>query len=168
MGTVLVLHIRRGDFQSHCFDVLERRSIGFTGFNSFPALPDRWALSTDFSKHDQYSEHCFPDIDAIADRVEEVRRAEGAAARTLLDKVYIMTNGSPRWVRRLTEALHARYAWAHIASSRDLVLTPEQKHVSQALDMLVAQRAQVFVGNGVSAMLLVPSACTSDSMYYTL
>ena len=147
---LLVLHVRRGDFQGHCHDVLARRSIGYTGFNSFPALPDHWSLPeriSDREKNMLYTQHCFPDIDMIVKRVEEIRRTEAGRG---LAQVYIMTNGSPSWTAKLKAALRARHPWAHLASSRDLVLTPEQKYVSQALDVLVAQRAQVFIGNGVS------------------
>jgi hypothetical protein len=35
------------------------------------------------------------------------------------------------------------------STSRDLSLSWEQKPISQALDMYVAQRAQAFVGNGL-------------------
>ncbi|CDO70611.1 hypothetical protein BN946_scf184748.g8 [Trametes cinnabarina] len=146
---LLVLHIRRGDFKGHCYDVLARRSKGYTGFNSFPALPDRWELSDEISEGDKralYTRHCFPDIDTIVERVEEIRHI--ATGRDL-SQVYIMTNGSPSWVCKLKDALKKRHDWANIASSRDLMLNPEQEYVSQAVDMLIAQRGQVFVGNGV-------------------
>ena len=39
--------------------------------------------------------------------------------------------------------------WEHIGTSRDLRLTGEQKRNSQAVDMAVAQRAEVFIGTGV-------------------
>ncbi|KAH9852578.1 hypothetical protein C2E23DRAFT_188882 [Lenzites betulinus] len=149
---LLALHVRRGDFKGHCFDVLARRSIGYTGFNSFPALPDHWSLSPDVSeseKHRLYAEHCFPDVDAIVRRVEEVR---ASPAGQELSHIYVMTNGSPAWVAQLKAALRKKHAWAHIASSRDLFLTPEQKYVGQAVDMLIAQRAQVFIGNGFSTL----------------
>ncbi|KAM5537139.1 hypothetical protein V8D89_009285 [Ganoderma adspersum] len=149
---LLVLHVRRGDFKGHCHDVLAHRSIGYTGFNSFPALPDHWSLPeriSDREKNALYTRHCFPDIDMIVERVEEIRRTEAGRGLT---QVYIMTNGSPSWIAKLKAALRARHSWAHVASSRDLVLTPEQKYVSQALDVLVAQRAQVFIGNGFSTL----------------
>ncbi|KAI0746839.1 hypothetical protein C8Q80DRAFT_1220099 [Daedaleopsis nitida] len=149
---LLVLHIRRGDFKGHCQDVLARRSIGYTGFNSFPSLPDRWQLPADIShieKKALYTRHCFPDIDMLVQRVESVRKSEEGRG---LSHVYIMTNGSPSWVSRLKSALHTRHDWAHVASSRDLMLNSEQKYVAQAVDMLVAQRAQVFIGNGFSTL----------------
>ncbi|KAH9896922.1 hypothetical protein C8Q73DRAFT_642760 [Cubamyces lactineus] len=150
---LLVLHIRRGDFKGHCYDVLASRSIGYTGFNSFPSLPDHWDLPADISEHQKralYTEHCFPDIDTIVQRVEDVRASPAGQG---LSHVYVMTNGSPSWVSKLKAALQAKHDWAHVASSRDLMLNPEQKYIAQAVDMLVAQRAQVFVGNGVSVLL---------------
>ena len=152
---LLVLHIRRGDFQGHCHDILAHRSIGFTGFNSFPALPDQWHLPEDISEREKYAlytRRCFPDIDRIVERVEEIRRTPSGRGLT---NVYIMSNGSPSWISKLKAALRAKHDWAHVASSRDLMLTPEQKYVSQALDMLVAQRAQVFIGNGVRRQRLM-------------
>ncbi|EJF63735.1 hypothetical protein DICSQDRAFT_54612 [Dichomitus squalens LYAD-421 SS1] len=149
---LLVLHIRRGDFQGHCHDVLARRSIGFTGFNSFPELSDQWHLPEGVSEREKkalYARRCFPEIDMIVERVEEIRRTPAGSGLT---NAYIMTNGSPSWVSKLKAALRARHGWAHVASSRDLVLTSEQKYVSQALDMLVAQRAHVFIGNGFSTL----------------
>ncbi|KAI0372005.1 hypothetical protein BV20DRAFT_135882 [Pilatotrama ljubarskyi] len=149
---LLALHIRRGDFQIHCYDVLASRSKGYTGFNSFPSLPDNWYLPKDISEHDKttlYTRHCFPDIDMIVQRVEEVRATPAGRG---LSHVYVMTNASPSWVSKLKAALRKNYEWTHVASSRDLFLTPEQKYVAQAIDMLIAQRAQVFVGNGFSTL----------------
>lgn len=74
---------------------------------------------------------------------------------TKLTRVYVMTNGKPEWLRELKDALQedARRLrlreWEHIGTSRDLRLTGEQKHNSQAADMAVGQRAEVFIGNGV-------------------
>jgi hypothetical protein len=43
----------------------------------------------------------------------------------------------------------------HIGTGRDLRLTGEQKHNSQAVDMVIAQRAKVFIGNGVRHLAFV-------------
>ena len=37
-----------------------------------------------------------------------------------------------------------------MTGSRDVKLSWEQKYVAQAVDMLIGQRAQVLIGNGVS------------------
>ncbi|OSD08075.1 hypothetical protein PYCCODRAFT_1430264 [Trametes coccinea BRFM310] len=149
---LLALHIRRGDFRGHCYDVLARRSIGYTGFNSFPSLPDRWDLPDDISHGDKralYTRHCFPDIDMIVERVEQIRHQQHGEQ---LSHIYIMTNGSPSWVSKLKAALTKKHSWTNIASSRDLMLNPEQKYIAQAVDMLIAQRAQTFVANGFSTL----------------
>jgi hypothetical protein len=79
---------------------------------------------------------------------------------TKLTRVYSMTNGRPEWLQELKDALQedARREgldeWEHIGTSRDLRLTGEQKHNSQAVDMAVGQRAEVFIGNGVRLLVL--------------
>lgn len=82
-----------------------------------------------------------------------------AAASRYLKKIYILTNGEPIWLDEVKDALRQdakdgwaglAWEWEDIAISRDLRLGWEEKPVSQALDMYVAQRAEVFIGNGVS------------------
>ncbi|KAH0836499.1 hypothetical protein J3R83DRAFT_8136 [Lanmaoa asiatica] len=89
-------------------------------------------------------DHCYPSIEQIVEKVKTVREE----SREPLEYLYIMTNGDASWVADLKVALRDLGGWGHIGSNRDLSLTWEQKFVAQALDMLVAQRAQVFIGNG--------------------
>jgi hypothetical protein len=137
------------------------------GFNEFPGLPDRFitpASSSDSydnhygydlspEKRARYRAHCFPELEQIVSRVREVRAS--LLRTTKLTRVYVLTNGRPEWLQELKGALQedARRErldeWEHIGTSRDLRLTGEQKHNSQALDMAVAQSAEVFIGNGV-------------------
>lgn len=42
------------------------------------------------------------------------------------------------------------HSWDSVATSRDLELGWEEKFIVQAMDMLVATRAELFIGNGVS------------------
>lgn len=150
MSGLLVIHVRRGDFTGHC-NYLASRNAGWSAFNSFPELPDKYdpvrsdpRLSPENRK--AYMDHCYPGIEQMVRKVERVREE----SRELLDHIYIMTNGADSWVTELKTALRALGGWEHIGSNRDLSLTWEQKYVAQAVDMLVAQRAQVFIGNGVS------------------
>jgi len=55
-------------------------------------------------------------------------------------------------VKDLKDAFNAIGGWELITSSRDMELTVEQKYVSPAVDMLIGQRADVFVGNGFSSL----------------
>ena len=81
------------------------------------------------------------------EKIVEVKRSE--EGRGLRD-IYIMTNGPQDWVTELKDILRKSGEWGRIASSRDLTLSWEQKYVGQAVDMLIGQRAQVMIGNGVS------------------
>ncbi|KAI9432216.1 hypothetical protein H4582DRAFT_1122671 [Lactarius indigo] len=159
---LLALHIRRGDYVDHCMQ-LANWSAHFMGFNEFPGLPDRFdppevpsAGNAPPEELARYRAHCFPDIAQIVARVREVRAALLPA--TPLSRVYVLTNGRPEWLAELKEALQkdARSEgldeWTHIGTSRDLRLTREQQHNAQAMDMAVAQRAEVFLGNGFSSL----------------
>jgi hypothetical protein len=62
--------------------------------------------------------------------------------------IYVLTNEQSAWITDLKEALQ-RDGWT-VATTRDLVLDTEQRDVSMAVDMEIARRAAVFLGNGVS------------------
>ncbi|KZT01191.1 uncharacterized protein LAESUDRAFT_764010 [Laetiporus sulphureus 93-53] len=148
---LLALHVRRGDFEEHCRNLADW-DAGYTGYNAFPALPDKFVKPRGVSRDEKrefYREHCYPSVEEIVRRAEEVRRTQAGRG---LRSVYVMTNAPASWVEELKAALHATRHWTHVASSRDLVLSEEQKHVAQAVDMLVGERAQVVVGNGFSSL----------------
>jgi hypothetical protein len=149
-----VLHIRKGDFQDHCGH-LANWSADWNGFNSFPSFIDKFSPppgggggSTTPENLAIYMKHCFPTIQQIVTKVTEVQRvSEG------LKNVYVMTNGGSEWVDELKTALKKAHNWDQIASSADLRLSWEQKYVAQTVDMMIGQRAQVFIGNGVSGLV---------------
>lgn len=156
---LLVLHIRRGDFEEHCAH-LARWGSSFNAFNAFPELSDQWTTPSGIWKGDPpteenlqlYLRRCFPSIAQIVEKVEEVRIT--SAGQGLKD-IYVMTNAKPKWAEQLKAALRKKGGWEKIATSRDLVLTKEQKYVAQAVDMLIGQRAQVLIGNGVCVLFVV-------------
>ncbi|KIL62346.1 hypothetical protein M378DRAFT_12930 [Amanita muscaria Koide BX008] len=149
---LLVIHIRRGDYATHC-DGLARYSAGFNGFNQFDGLPDKFEVPQGGRSKNApdnyaiYRKRCYPSISQIVFKVSEVNQKVPG-----LDRLYIMTNGRREWIDQLSRALRASGNWDAISSSRDLTLTWEQRFVAHALDMLVAQRAQSFIGNGWSTL----------------
>ncbi|KAN0088728.1 hypothetical protein V8E55_005785 [Tylopilus felleus] len=152
MAGLLVIHVRRGDFTVHC-NFLASWNSDWNAFNSLPELPDQYdqvnsdpRLSPE--NHKAYVDHCYPSIEQVVEKVETVRRE----SHEPLDHIYIMTNGDNSFVAELRTALGRLGGWEHIGSNRDLSLTWEQRFVAQAVDMLVAQRAQVFIGNGWSSL----------------
>ena len=137
------------------------------GWNQLPEIQDRFHVPPGGMVHDDsdprllnatgiYLEHCWPDASQIATRIHNVRRDWKKSTGGDLTHLHIMTNGNRAWVNDLkwTLGVDARQRrdkpWNHISSSLDLKLTKEQTHVSQAVDMAIAERATVFLGNGVS------------------
>ncbi|KAI0747642.1 hypothetical protein C8Q80DRAFT_1120344 [Daedaleopsis nitida] len=151
---LLVLHVRRGDYEGHC-EHLARWASSYLAFNAHRALeqfdppPGTGGGEATPEGYAFYRQHCYPSIEQIVARVRDVRAGEHAQG---LEHVYIMTNGPAPWVAELKAALADTLHFKHVASSRDLVLNWEQKYVAQATDMLVGQRAQVFIGNGWSSL----------------
>jgi len=150
---LLALHVRRGDFHDHCTH-LAKWSSNWNAFNQFPEFNDRFDVPTDGgygTTSDEnmryYYMHCYPAIQQIVQKVTRVR----VESEQPLTHIYIMTNGPVPWVDELKVALGKSGDWDQIKSSRDLDLNWEQKFVAQALDMFVAQRAEVLIGNGVRA-----------------
>ncbi|KIK92982.1 hypothetical protein PAXRUDRAFT_34289 [Paxillus rubicundulus Ve08.2h10] len=157
---LFVLHVRRGDFADHCSH-LARWAADWNGFNKFAALPDKFHIPVDGGggksteeNMQMYHQRCFPTIEQIVEKVRDVladqKRLYGNTKE--LKRIYIMTNGGVAWLKRLEKALMEVREWDAVSTSRDLDLGWEAKHVAQSVDMLVGQRAQVFIGNGFSSL----------------
>ncbi|KAF8190285.1 hypothetical protein K438DRAFT_1676106 [Mycena galopus ATCC 62051] len=151
---LLALHIRRGDYETWCTDAY-LHGMSFTGFNSFPLLPDQHSprakkpldagSGSDFDKHRR---HCLPSIPKIVAKVLAV-----TARAPHFTRVYVITNAEHAWLEDLTAALRTAHHWADgIRTSRDLQLSWEGKFVAEALDVYVGQRAERFIGNGFSSL----------------
>lgn len=145
---LMALHLRRGDFIEHCPNLCHW-GAGFNAFNQFDGFVEPWESpsGSDDERMAVYLRRCVPTIQQIVEKVEEVRLSKAGDG---LRNIYIMTNGDRAWLDELKHALQRAYPWERIATSRDMVLTLEQKYVSQTADMLIGQRAQVLIGNGVS------------------
>lgn len=145
---LVAVHLRRGDYVRHC-PRLSKWGATYMGFNQFPELPDRFeppdfgSLDSLDGREKYYLEHCWPEIDDIVAKLRDVREE-----RPDLQRVYVLTNGWGWWVDRLRDALE-KDGWADLKSSLDIQVDREQKYVAMAIDMAIAERAEVFVGNGV-------------------
>ncbi|KAI0648323.1 hypothetical protein C8Q79DRAFT_906518 [Trametes meyenii] len=144
---LMVLHLRRGDYESHCVK-LARRLEHFVSVNAFSSMMDQFTVPRDVNA-EHYRKHCFPSIDEVTAKVEEVLKTQAARG---VRKLFIMTNADSEWIARVEQALLPLTNWETVSSSRDLTISWEQKYVAQCIDSLVAQRAQVFIGNGFSTL----------------
>ena len=168
---LLALHVRRGDFEAHCPNLRSWKS-SFHGLNTQPGTVDKDITlvegeggSLTQASADAFQRACFPNVNQIVERVRQIRQTEEGKG---LRNVFIMTNGSPEWVEGLREALMKDYPWKLIASSLQMRVSWEQKFVSSAVDMMIAQRSDVFIGNGVSAPPLSLSFVTTSGTHYSL
>ncbi|EKM77859.1 hypothetical protein AGABI1DRAFT_76890 [Agaricus bisporus var. burnettii JB137-S8] len=162
---LLAVHIRRGDFKRHCSNLAEW-GPGFHGFNSFQGLPDHWtSYSGSSMKREYYRKRCLPNQEEIVERLHNVRQdhdeflsnqtdasisgSGSPSSGHKLRRVFVLTNAWPVWQDGLKKKLMAD-GWEDVVVSEDLTLDKEQKGVNVAVDMSIAERAEVFVGNGVS------------------
>ncbi|KAJ7462470.1 hypothetical protein FB451DRAFT_1043725 [Mycena latifolia] len=66
--------------------------------------------------------------------------------------MYILTTENSPWLDEVKGALQLD-GWT-VSMGRDLKLDTEQRDVSMAVDMEIARRSAVFVGNGMSANIV--------------
>ncbi|KAG7097686.1 hypothetical protein E1B28_005011 [Marasmius oreades] len=147
---LVAVHLRRGDFQGHC-RFLHKHRAQFIGINRYHVLPDRFHPSprpdSDASR-ENYVRHCIPEVEHIVERLRKVRE-ENPSLR--LRRVYLLSNGSRWWLTKLAKKL-VEDGWGDVSSTNDIRLDDEQVQVSGAVDMAIAGKAEVFVGNGFSTL----------------
>ncbi|KAG7088827.1 hypothetical protein E1B28_012782 [Marasmius oreades] len=154
---VMAVHVRRGDFKEAC-ERLAYYNSTFYSWNLLPDLPDPFSVppsvrwNTD-EYNQLYHERCFPETEAMIKKIREsrdtfVKSFDGQDV--VLETLYLLTNAKGEWLAALKEELE-RDGWHTIVTSRDLVLNAEQMDVNMAIDMDLARRAAVFIGNGWSS-----------------
>lgn len=147
---VIAIHLRRGDYKRHCLRLAKWGST-YMGFNQFEGLVDSFNAS---STVDEYLQHCLPTTPQIVHRLNEIRGEYSSP----LTQVYIMTNAWPSYISTLSSALLAD-GWKSVSSTPDIdpFLSKEQRYVDVGVDMALAiDKAEVFVGNGVSFFFFFP------------
>ena len=73
--------------------------------------------------------------------------------------MYVLSNEWAWALGELKDAL-AKDGWTDVVSTVDVQLDAEQYYVSMAVDMAIAARAEVFVGNGVCLLVCVFGLCS--------
>ncbi|KAG6856618.1 hypothetical protein H0H87_002574, partial [Tephrocybe sp. NHM501043] len=141
---LVAIHLRRGDFKGHC-KFLIRWKADYMGFNRFPEMLDvldssKWTEPEALKRY--YMTHCMPEIDQIVERLHAIRKANPG-----INRVYALTNGKGSWVDELKHEL-LKDGWLDVKSSLDMKMDSAQQHVSMAVDMAIAEKAEVFIGNG--------------------
>ncbi|KAJ7504088.1 hypothetical protein B0H11DRAFT_2353118 [Mycena galericulata] len=151
---MLALHLRRGDYEGHCRGMTYINLV-FYSWNLFPHLPDRFGSEPDVpGKDERFLTRCWPDVAGVVKKAAEARcdylthaaSGNGTHGDATLDVMYLLTNEKSSWIDGLKETLGKDGPGADT----------EQTDVSMAVDMEIARRAAVLVGNGTSYF---PSFC---------
>ncbi|KAG8747802.1 hypothetical protein FRC10_011247 [Ceratobasidium sp. 414] len=149
---LLAMHVRRGDYSYHCTHFANWSST-YTSWALLPQLPDEFKVPEGAGQGHatpkaiaEYHQVCWPSNKQIVERARVMRQLHKR-----LNRVYILTNGDAEYLARLKADLKADH-WAKVSTSQDMRLNWQETWVSQSVDMAIAQRAQVFVGNGFSTL----------------
>lgn len=122
----------------------------FVSFNKLPHLPGNENVPppsdmVPASRMGLYRTKCLPDTLDIIARARRMRKNH-----PLLKSVYILTDANDEWIAKLRMWLESE-AWDHVWVGREDVWRGwNEREVGVAVDMEIARRAGVFVGNGVS------------------
>ncbi|KAF8995706.1 hypothetical protein BDQ17DRAFT_1401236 [Cyathus striatus] len=143
---LVAIHIRRGDYEQHCYTLFNERAP-YMGVNSLPELLDRFDPPQDKDELlKYYLARCLPTTKDVAQRLRSLRRDNPG-----LKKVYVLTNAGKLWISQLTDVL-IDDGWSDVKSTYDLHLDAQQYWVSHGVDSLIGEKAEVFVGNGFSSL----------------
>ncbi|ODN80051.1 hypothetical protein L198_07861 [Cryptococcus wingfieldii CBS 7118] len=148
---VLAMHIRRGEDWERVCEEKGETSANMVSFNKLPLLPGNENVppSTDMveaTRMGLYRAKCLPETLDIIGRARRMRKNH-----PLLKSVYILTDtDDAAWVGEMKKWLESE-GWDHVWIGKDDVWGGwEEKEVGVAVDMEIARRAGVFVGNGFS------------------
>ncbi|KAJ7068982.1 hypothetical protein B0H15DRAFT_751878, partial [Mycena belliarum] len=152
LARMLAVHIRRGDFLEHCRNLAGWGS-SYYSWAQLAVLPDKFAPAPadDPRRVEKALAHCLPEMPALVQLLRDARAdyVRNGTARAL-DVIYLLTNEAGEWLDGFKVALR-QDGWTTIVASPDLRLDAQQTDVSMAIDMEIARRAAVFVGNGWSS-----------------
>ncbi|PPQ92593.1 hypothetical protein CVT25_007285 [Psilocybe cyanescens] len=157
---MLAIHLRRGDYKQACLGLAQWNST-FYSWNLTPELPDKFYNPEGYTygkntpeNVEYYLKHCYPTDDFIMNKIRTARneyiRAAKPGETRHLDVLFLLTNDKTGWVDGLKEKF-SKDGWNTIVSTWDLQLDAEQKDVGMAVDMDIARKAAVFIGNGWSS-----------------
>ncbi|KAJ3914099.1 hypothetical protein F5877DRAFT_51111 [Lentinula edodes] len=155
LSGLVAVHLRRGDYSRHC-----HRLVGwddeYMGVNQYDELPDRFDADAYLREHKTsedhailtpyYLTHCLPEIPEIVARLHQVRLDNPG-----LKRIYLLSNGWGWWLNSLRDSLK-KDGWEDVRHGGELEMDQAQKHVAMAVDMAIAEKAEVFVGNGFSSL----------------
>ncbi|WWC91469.1 uncharacterized protein L201_006415 [Kwoniella dendrophila CBS 6074] len=151
---ILAMHLRRGkDWEQVC-EEKGRRAAPFVSFNKLPLLPGNEnvpppSTMVEATRMGLYKAKCLPETLDIIARARRMRKNH-----PLLKSIYLLTdlgeNDEGGWINEIKMWLQSE-GWDNVfLGKNDLYNRHQDKELGVAVDMEIARRAGVFVGNGFS------------------
>ncbi|KAF9554183.1 hypothetical protein CPC08DRAFT_713120 [Agrocybe pediades] len=159
---MLAIHLRRGDYKQACTSLSDWNSTYYS-WNLHDFLPDHFdpppggTMGKNTPENEaKYMVHCLPTDEQILQKIRDskedyIKAVEAAGdGKATVDVLYILTNDKSNWLDEVKKTMK-RNGWKKVVTSGDLKLDRETKEVNMAVDMDIARRAAVFIGNGWSS-----------------
>ncbi|KAJ7725844.1 hypothetical protein DFH07DRAFT_896786 [Mycena maculata] len=158
----MALHLRRGDFEDHCRGLASTQ----TGFTTWATLPELGGAvfppSLDPTNSTSVIEHCYPTLQRILDAVDSQARANPhiSSLHVLHDgawdhpTVYLQCYKLEAAVKSPERILRAGWVGPMkvVTHSGTLPVRRGESDWAVAVDVELAVKAQVFIGNGYSSL----------------
>ncbi|KAH9484955.1 Strobilurin A biosynthesis cluster protein l1 [Psilocybe cubensis] len=159
----MAIHLRRGDFEDHCSYLAETRQ-GFTTWATLPLIQQTiYSPTLDTYNATSVMAHCYPSLYRILDVISDQARK-----KPHLRRLHVLHDGS--WDHplvylqfyKLAEALKSaewakRHGWEggpmlRVTQSSDAPIYAGERDWTVCVDVELARRAEVFIGNGYSSL----------------
>lgn len=159
----MAIHLRRGDFEDHCLYLAETRQ-GFTTWATLPLIQQTiYSPALDTYNATSVMAHCYPSLHRILDVISDQARN-----KSHLRRLHVLHDGA--WDHplvylqfyKLAEALKnaewaERQGWEggpmlRVTHSSDVPIYSGERDWSVCIDVELARRAEVFIGNGYSSL----------------
>ncbi|WWC73331.1 uncharacterized protein I206_107298 [Kwoniella pini CBS 10737] len=147
---ILALHLRRGHGWEEVCEEKGKRAAPFVSFNKLPRLPGNENVPppnemVEATRMGLYKAKCLPETLDIIARARRMRKNH-----PLLRSVYILTDIDDEWIKEIKMWLQSE-GWDNVWIGRhDIYPNWQDKEIGVAVDMEIARRSGVFVGNGFS------------------
>ncbi|KAJ7703221.1 hypothetical protein B0H17DRAFT_1042316 [Mycena rosella] len=159
----MALHLRRGDFEDHCRGLASSQT-GFTTWATLPGLNDAvFPPSLDPTNYTSVMEHCYPSLRRILDAIDSQARAnphinglhvlhDGAWDHPLVYLQYFKLEAAVKSPARILRAGWKGGPMKVVTHSGTLPVGRGESDWAVAVDVELAIKASVFIGNGYSSL----------------
>nr|XP_019047872.1 hypothetical protein I302_04492 [Kwoniella bestiolae CBS 10118]OCF26802.1 hypothetical protein I302_04492 [Kwoniella bestiolae CBS 10118] len=147
---ILAMHLRRSKNWEEVCEEKGQRAAPFVSFNKLPKFPGNENVPpppsmVEATRMGLYKAKCLPPTLDIIARARRMRKNH-----PLLKSVYILTDADDSWINEIRMWLQSE-GWDNVWIGKyDIYPEWQDKEVGVAVDMEIARRAGVFVGNGFS------------------